>query len=437
MIDEAAKYVEAGMADDDSLDFDGFSELVRVREGGEHSAAELRARFRMMDTTGSGRVKKQDYPLFLLRAALAQSVSYVQEIFQRWDADGNGMVDASEFRKAIISLGLADVMPATIDQVFRELDDDGSGSVSYRELDRKLRKYAGISVTQRHDLRKVSGGRRGAALATTVKLDRASGKSIPTLLSEALASRGVRVMDLFHDWDEDGSGRIDQEEFFRGTVALKLDVTRAESNELFDEFDTDGSGEVDFRELNKLLRRRLMVERTAGRPSPLEMSRASLLRVRPPGPARASLAQASGATDASGSSTVVHLPSPRQALLYQHGLVAEYQTDRNEQCAFRRDITPGLRSEYTGSMPPNPWVKPPELTKLASLWLQPARGQEWRNRGQSGLSGLASPLVSPRGAPGAAPGAAPPHARPSALLSPRGPLPSRMKPSAGITLTAL
>jgi hypothetical protein len=244
-------------------------------------------------------------------------------------------------------------------------------------------------------------------------------------------------MDLFHDWDEDGSGRIDQEEFFRGTVALKLDVTRAESNELFDEFDTDGSGEVDFRELNKLLRRRLMVERTAGRPSPLEMSRASLLRVRPPGPARASLAQASGATDASGSSTVVHLPSPRQALLYQHGLVAEYQTDRNEQCAFRRDITPGLRSEYTGSMPPNPWVKPPELTKLASLWLQPARGQEWRNRGQSGLSGLASPLVSPRGAPGAAPGAAPPHARPSALLSPRGPLPSRMKPSAGITLTAL
>ena len=230
MIDEAAKYVEAGMADDDSLDFDGFSELVRVREGGEHSAAELRARFRMMDITGSGRVKKQDYPLFLLRAALAQSVSYVQEIFQRWDADGNGMVDESEFRKAVISLGLADVLPATIDQVFRELDDDGSGSVSYRELDRKLRKYAGISVAQRHDLRKVSGGRRGAALATTVKLDRASGKSIPTLLSEALASRGVRVMDLFHDWDEDGSGRIDQEEFFIGTVALKLDVTRAESN---------------------------------------------------------------------------------------------------------------------------------------------------------------------------------------------------------------
>ena len=77
------------------------------------------------------------------------------------------------------------------------------------------------------------------------------------LLSRALASRGVRVIDLFRDWDEDGSGVIDKEEFFRGMAPLGINVTREEASELFDEFDADGSGEIEFRELNKLLRQRL------------------------------------------------------------------------------------------------------------------------------------------------------------------------------------
>lgn len=44
------------------------------------------------------------------------------------------------------------------------------------------------------------------------------------LLSEALAKGGVRVMNLFRDWDADGSGLIDSDEFHRAMAPLGLQV---------------------------------------------------------------------------------------------------------------------------------------------------------------------------------------------------------------------
>jgi len=239
----------------DGLTFTEFCELVRERELGEHSARELRDRFHALDITGSGRIDKHEYLRFSLKDALARSVTRVQEIFEAWDVDGNGEVSEREFRQAVGSLGFADVETRHIDQIFRELDEDASGSISYHELDRKLRKFAGIAVHQKHELRRVAGGRRGAALATTVKLDRSSGRPVPALLSEALASRGVRVIDLFRDWDEDGSGSIDKKEFRKSIAALGYKAPKQDIDAVFDELDKDRSGQVDYHELNKALRR--------------------------------------------------------------------------------------------------------------------------------------------------------------------------------------
>ena len=87
-------------------------------------------------------------------------------------------------------------------------------------------------------------------------------------LVDALARRGARVMDLFREWDTDGSGIITAAEFERALTALGLDAPKGAVIALFDEFDADGDGhrEVDrtrirdaggisFQELNRLLRR--------------------------------------------------------------------------------------------------------------------------------------------------------------------------------------
>ena len=73
----------------------------------------------------------------------------------------------------------------------------------------KLRKYAGLSVEQRFNLRREAGGRLGAALSTTVKLDRQGGVPVSVQLRQILKENAVRVIDLFRDWDADSSGQVE------------------------------------------------------------------------------------------------------------------------------------------------------------------------------------------------------------------------------------
>ena len=197
--DEAVMEHEPGV---DSINFHEFCIMVREREMGEHTDEDLRRRFRSLDITGDGRVSKHEYLRFSLRDALARSVTRLREIFECWDEDNSGKISPLEFRRAVRGLGFADVPSKHIDQVFREIDEDRSGEVTFNELERRLRKFAHVAVEQVHELRRIAGGRKGAALATTVKFDRSTGLPIPVLLRDALAKNSVRVIDLFRDWDE-------------------------------------------------------------------------------------------------------------------------------------------------------------------------------------------------------------------------------------------
>jgi Ca2+-binding EF-hand superfamily protein len=391
---DAADAFDARPGSEQGLDFTQFCAMVRSREEGEQTDQELRARFHQLDLTGSGRVEKHEYLRFALKDALARSVTRVQQLFYAWDEDGSGTVSVHEFKLAVFALGFSDVSSRQIEQIFAELDEDGSGELSYHELDRKLRKFAGIEVQQRHELRRTAGGRRGAALSSSVQLDRSGGKDVAELLREALAANAVRVLDLFRDWDEDGSGLIDRDEFFKAMPTLGIHVSRPEADELFAAFDADGSGNIEYRELDKLLRRK---------PGQTRRKRAApsmFARLMPPGPS----AGRNGAALDPNSPLI--LPSPREALMVQQGLVAEPQS----RAGIQYNPT---RPEYTGLLPPNPWMRPPELNTLAALWLQPSFGQSWRT--QSHIDGLSR---SPR-------------------LSPRGQLPQRFKPSASTRLDAL
>jgi len=113
------------------------------------------------------------------------------------------------------------------------------------------------------------------------------------------------------------------------------------------------------------------------------------------------------------------LPSPRQSLLWQQGLVAEYQAPRHRDGGFRRDINPGVRSEYTGGPPPNPWLKPPGFTTLTSLWLMPG-SRDWRNENQSHGKLKHMQELTPRHSTAARPSVVSPR------LSPRNPLPTAL-----------
>ena len=67
------EYDAADTDGDSKLDFGEFCALVREREAGHHTDAELKRRFESLDADGSGKVDMDEYIRFSLRDALARS----------------------------------------------------------------------------------------------------------------------------------------------------------------------------------------------------------------------------------------------------------------------------------------------------------------------------------------------------------------------------
>ena len=74
-----------------------------------------------------------------LREALNQNAVRIIDLFRDWDDDQSGDVSKQEFRKAMAQLGFEKHV-SEIDALFDSFDPDGSGLLSYRELNKLLRR---------------------------------------------------------------------------------------------------------------------------------------------------------------------------------------------------------------------------------------------------------------------------------------------------------
>jgi len=86
-------------------------------------------------------------------------------------------------------------------------------------------------------------------------IDEDSHVSATEQLRDALAKHAVRVVDLFHEWDDDESGTVSRAEFRQGMEEMKFHAPQSELDALFDEWDANGSGHIELVEMQKLLRR--------------------------------------------------------------------------------------------------------------------------------------------------------------------------------------
>ena len=256
-----------------TLDFAEYSAFVREREVGIFPEAVLRKRFDDTDTDGDGRISMKEYIIWSLRDALHRTVARVRDLFMQWDDDNSSSIDRKEWRKAMKVLGIA-ANKEELDAVFAEFDDDCSGTVTFAELDRQLRKKyplpegaeardVAVSAQKMHELRSGPSGKVGRTFSANVlefKEGDAGGKSIQDQLRDALAANLTRVIDLFREWDDDGNGLIDKKEFRQALIGLGYSAPKAEVNTLFESFDKDGGGSVDYHELNAMLRRHAEID---------------------------------------------------------------------------------------------------------------------------------------------------------------------------------
>ena len=85
------------------------------------------------------------YVRFSLREALAKSLTRVIDLFKKWDEDDDGAVSKKEFRRAIKTIGF-DAPREEVDRVFDSIDEDGSGTIEYTELNQLLRQGANTKL---------------------------------------------------------------------------------------------------------------------------------------------------------------------------------------------------------------------------------------------------------------------------------------------------
>ena len=209
---------------DGKLDFEEFCALVREREMGDHTEAELLARFKAIDTDGSGKVDMNEYVMLTLRDSLSRSSQRVMDIFKQWDDDNSGSITKKEFRRAVLGMGLDMIASSDeIDMVFDSLDSDKSGTLEYKELNKQLRVGAGSDNDAslqgadgkrvKRQLRRMKPGEipKSNMISGTIDLD--SNLSVQEQLRKMLAKNATRVIDLFRQWDDDGNGTISKKEF--------------------------------------------------------------------------------------------------------------------------------------------------------------------------------------------------------------------------------
>ncbi len=201
--------------------------------------------------------------LKLARFHLIKGFSNWSQLFNEFDGDGSGLLDESEFIRAVRKSGLSEAQLSTdqLHLVFESIDDDGSGLVDLDECSRWMTAApAGPSL-----LRVPQEEIDAQPDSEQEKREIEQSKTIPDTLEKlkrkfkaaAYSGKELDLAKLHRDLDRNNTGWICRDEFLRA-VRKTCQLTESKFstklvNRVFDLIDSDASGSIELSEFDNFV----------------------------------------------------------------------------------------------------------------------------------------------------------------------------------------
>lgn len=170
-----------------------------------------------------------------MELSLDEVETIIQDLFHKYDGDGNGYLDPSEFKSLMNDLQERLEFPP--DEVYRflaEADMNEDGMIEYEEfIPLALQIVQGMYAKKRLEQHMVDVDQHAEDLLV-------HGMSRDEL-TELVGS-------IFERMDQDGSGTLSKQEFATALTSMELGLTRREINTVMFQIDQDNDGNISYRE---------------------------------------------------------------------------------------------------------------------------------------------------------------------------------------------
>jgi Ca2+-binding EF-hand superfamily protein len=167
--------------------------------------------------------------------SLDEVETIIQDLFHKYDGDGNGYLDPTEFKSLMQDLQQRMEFPK--DEIYRflaEADMNEDGKIEYEEfIPLALQIVQGMYAKKRLE-QHISDIDQHAEDLLVHGMSRDE-------LTELVGS-------IFERMDQDGSGTLSKAEFATALTSMELGLTRREINTVMFQIDQDGDGGVSYRE---------------------------------------------------------------------------------------------------------------------------------------------------------------------------------------------
>ena len=244
---DASRFAEYDLDANRKLDFEEFHQMQPASVRAKHRREEIRKWFDAADDNGDGELSIEEFFKWSLHKASQKfGETTLNTVFEKFDKDRSGYLNAWEFEQAATEMGFGGVA----DHLFKSLDHDCSGTVTYAELIASLQ--AGTTEVDVETKTLLSsllwtadvGVKSESNRSLKTAVDEVQGRDVPTVmyeLREVLLKHGGQTIDLMKLFDDDATNEyiIDDMEFtkamrtrfgFKGTKKLLDNVFKAIAN---------------------------------------------------------------------------------------------------------------------------------------------------------------------------------------------------------------